>query len=105
MSKKISIGPIKRRAVLYIHDKDLYRFPGWALTTTTLGTMAEPFDVTLSRPIGGGVVDYDPSDPAVRIDEMRQIRPGTESGYIMGDERVTGGNLHPREFLKSGNFV
>ena len=104
MSKKISIGPIKRRAVLYVNDGGIIRFPGWALTTTTLGTMAEPFHIDERRSAGNSFPDFDPSDPAVRIDELRNIAPGKEK-FIMGDERVTGGDVNPRVFQKNGDFV
>ena len=105
MSKKISIGPIKRRAVLYINDGGIIQFPGWALTTTTLGTMAEPFQIDNRRAAGSNdYPDFDPSDPAVRIDELRNISQGKEK-FIMGDERVTGGNMSPKVFQKNGDFV
>lgn len=105
MSKKISIGPIKKRVVLYINHDGIIRFPGWALTTTTLGTMAEPYQIGQVRSAFEGFTNVDPSDPAIRIDELMPLKPGYEDGYILSGERITGGNLMPRVFKKTGDFV
>lgn len=105
MSKKLSTDPIKKRAVLFIDYDGIVRFPGWALTTTTLGTMAEPYHMGQIRSAFEGFTDVDPSDPAIRIDELQPLKPGNEDGYIMNGERVTGGNMMPRIHKKTGLFV
>lgn len=105
MSKKISNGPIRKRAVLYINHDGIIRFIGWALATTTLGTMAEPYQMGQVRSAFEGITDVDPSDPAIRIDELQPLKPGYEDGYIMNGERVTGGNMFPRVFKKTGAYV
>ncbi|MBT7628780.1 MAG: hypothetical protein HN597_03625 [Desulfobacula sp.] len=105
MSKQLSTDPIKKRAVLYIIDGGIIRFPGWALTTTRLGTMAEPFIMNARRIAGSeDFQDFDPSDPAVRVDELRNLSPGREN-FIMSGEMVSGGEMLPRVFQKTGDFV
>ena len=105
MSKQINIGPIKHRAVLYLEDNGLIQFPGWAITTTTLGAMAEPFDVNLRKLPSEDMQDFDPSDPAVRIDELRNIASHKINGFLLGDERTMGGDRMPRVFNRTGDFV
>lgn len=104
MSKKLSDYPIKKRVVQYIEEDGLIRFTGWALVTTTLGVMAEPFAVNERRIPGVGIQDYDPSNPVVRIDAFEAIEPGRER-FLMGGEGVTGGDVLPRVFAKKGDFV
>ena len=105
MANRLDDNPIKKRAVLYTRDKGLYRFLGWAITTTRLGNMAEPFLVNDRLVVGTSVRDHDPSDPIARIDELRNIAPGMESHLMNSDgEQIHGGDLLPRTTIRTGYF-
>lgn len=98
---------IQKRCVLYFKDdKGQYRFTGWAVTTTTLGAMMEPFNIN-DRAVGSqSIVNFDPSDPMARVDELKNIDPLKEClGLSHGETmEIHGGDLMPRVYIKTGNF-
>ena len=86
---------IQTRSVFYDESGGLVRFWDWAIVTTTLGTMAEPFMVN-ARPTDGE--DWDPEDEINRIDHIRgsprdqaQLILSGGSGHVLN-----GGNQMPR---------
>ena len=98
---------ILKRSVLYSKpDKKQYRFIGWALTTTTLGVMLEPFDISNHHNPGQNFLDFDPSDPISRIDELRNIDGTAEELATSFGETMPlmGGNRHPSVLIETGNF-
>ena len=98
---------IQKRSVLYFKDdKGQFRFSGWAVTTTTLGAMMEPFNIDDHHVGSQDIVDFDPSDPMVRIDELQSVDPLKECiGLSHGETmEIHGGNLMPRVLIKTGNF-
>ena len=106
MASRLDDDPIKKRAVLYTKEDGIYRFLGWAIVTTRLGAMVEPFLVN-ERFVSNNVSisDFDPSDPAVRIDELQNIAPGMESHLMSADGLpLHGGDLLPRVFKRTGYF-
>jgi hypothetical protein len=62
---------ILKRTVFYEQVDGIIRFWDWALTTTTLGTMAEPFVPNDRHSIDYDFIQYDATDECVRIDEIR----------------------------------
>ena len=98
---------ILKRSVLYIKpDKKQYRFPGWAIVTTTLGAMLEPFDISSHHSPSQGWIDFDPSDEITRIDDLQNIDNGkqillTSFGETM---QTMGGDRHPSVIPVTGKF-
>ena len=98
---------ILKRTVLYKKDdKGQYRFPGWALTITTLGTCLEPFLINDRQVANNSFRDFDPSDPIARVDDLQRVDDMDElKATSLGETMVTGGgDLLPRVFIKTGNF-
>lgn len=94
-------GPIKKRAVLYTRDNGIYRWLNFAITTTRIGAMVEPFHMDDRT----GYSDYDASDPMVRVDDLQNIAPGMEFALMSPDgQPLHGGDLLPRVFKRAGNF-
>jgi len=103
---------ILKRTVLYYppspkSPRGTFRFPGWALVTTTLGTMLEPFNINdrFVTGMGQSVMDFDPSDIMARVDDMQPVSDRldwktTSFGETMP---VGGGDLLPRTYNKKGN--
>jgi len=87
---------IVKREVFYDETNGIARFWDWALTTTTLGAMAEPF-LPNDRFRVDGVSEFDPTDEmnfissiqAAPIDKHQQMLSG-------GVDALNGGSLHPR---------
>lgn len=87
---------ILRRTVFYDKTGGIVRFWDWALTTTTLGTMAEPFTANM-RPDKAPIRNFDPTDECARIDEM--VEADINQSLIMlsgGVNQLHGGCLLPR---------
>ncbi len=86
---------IKRRTAF--RDRDSGRFLGWALTTTTAGTMAEPFSPDTTAAFGQAVTNVS-VDEINRIDEVRFC--DSDDLSILGgsgeDRAVMGGALTPK---------
>ena len=98
---------IQKRSVLYTKtDKKQYRFIGWAIATTSLGAMLEPFDINAHNNPGVNWVDFDPSDPIARVDDLQNIDIGKEALMTSFGEtmEILGGERYPRVLKKTGNF-
>jgi hypothetical protein len=99
---------ILRRSVLYYKKPDgQYIFPGWAIVTTTLGAMLEPFNISDHFSPSQTIVDFDPSDMMVRIDELQPINQLTDWKITSFGETmpIAGGDLLPRVHKKTGRFA
>lgn len=87
---------ILKRTVFYDKTGGIVRFWDWALVTTTLGTMAEPF-VANMRSIDAPVRNFDPTDEIARIDEMKEADIGQSLLLLSGGKnQLHGGCLLPR---------
>ena len=86
---------IQRRVVFYDAMPNGIRFHDWAETTTSLGKMYEPFDMSM-RQLGTGIADYDSSDLMAKIDDMQPKSIDFANKY--GDDaNVIGGWLYARD--------
>jgi hypothetical protein len=87
---------ILKREVYYDDTGGLVRFWDWALATTTLGTMAEPFTPD-SQYAFAPQREYDPTDEIARIDSVRAA-PIDKSLLLLsgGVTQLNGGTLCPR---------
>ena len=87
---------ILRRTVFYDNTGGFTRLWDWALVTTTLGTMVEPFDLSKHQ-IDTPAIEYDPTDEISRVDEIRAADID-QSLLILsgGDTQLNGGTLIPR---------
>ena len=98
---------ILKRSVLYTKtEKKPYRFIGWAICTTTLGAMLEPFEINSHHSPSKGWIDFDPSDEITRVDELQNVDGGKEELLTSFGETmaVLGGDRYPRVLIKNGNF-
>lgn len=90
------MSSIIKREIYFDDTGGIARFWDWALTTTSLGTMAEPFSPNDRFRIDG-VSEFDPTDDMARIDGIRampvDVQPQTLSG---GVHALHGGPLNPR---------
>ena len=66
----------------------------WALVTTTIGTMAEPFNMFQKNVVGVQPRDLDYTDEIARIDEIQQFN--LDKGMQIIGDRVHGGYLMSR---------
>jgi len=99
----MSIG---KREVFYSVKGGQVKFMDWAITTTTLGACVEPFQVNARLNPAVGIVDFDPSDIMVKVDEMHQVSSEDAADRMLsfgGGARLHGGNAMPRVFIESGN--
>jgi hypothetical protein len=91
------MSDIKRRTLFYENGKEgEMRFHDWALVTTELGSMMEPFieRISLIRNTKAGFVDYDATEPMCRIDELRYY--SLDRGLQILGDTCCGGRLMPR---------
>ena len=89
------------RRTIFIEKDD--RFPSsgsyhrpcdWALVTTTLGTMVEPFQPFARIANGGNFQDYDATDEISRIDEIKFISLDEHMKMLSGGgDPIHGGNI------------
>ena len=96
---------ILSRSVLYYKSPNgPFRFPGWAITNTTLGSCLEPFNISDRYVHNYGLSDFDPSDIIARVDDLQPINDLNDWKVTSFDEvqPIGGGDLHPRTFLKEG---
>jgi hypothetical protein len=83
--------------VFYDNTGGIVRFLDWALVTTTLGTMAEPFQVDSRHSMRTPFTDFDPTDEMARIDEMIQIDSDKSMILLSGGINQTiGGTMRPK---------
>lgn len=88
---------IKKREVFYDDTGGYVRFWDWALVTTTLGAMAEPF-LPNDRHLPGKFSQFDPTDEIARIDDIRASSIDTHLQALSGGvHALNGGTLHPRD--------
>lgn len=89
---------ILKRAVLYDTFTDgVVRFADWALVTTTLGTMAEPFMPNDRHAMDVDIIDFDALDEISRIDELRQVPLDVQMLALSGgDVQLNGGTQNTR---------
>ncbi len=90
---------IQRRTVFYDLTDGIVRFWDWALVTTTLGTMAEPFNANARHQLDTPAIEFDPTDEMCRIDEIRAVPSDFQSKFMSGgsDTVLSGGVLIPRD--------
>lgn len=88
---------IQKRTVFYDDATGVVRFNDWALVTTTLGTMAEPFSGQERRMEDTNFTNFDFTDEINRIDEIRQMDIHKSMIQLSGgDAQIHGGTLMPR---------
>ncbi len=97
---------ILKREVLYSVKGGQVKFLDWAITKTTLGTCAEPFQIN-SR-VGtsdDSRADFDPSDIMVKVDRLHQVGDEIEAKTALsgGGTQLHGGNLQPRVLIFTGD--
>lgn len=89
---------ILKRTVFYDYTGGIARFWDWALTTTTLGTMAEPFQPNQRHQGNTEFLEFDPTDDVARIDEIRSSSVDTAMLTLSGgDHQLNGGYQLPRD--------
>ena len=87
---------ILKREALYGVTNGLARFSDWALVTTTLGAMAEPFTPNRRHDFNN-YQDFDATDEIARIDCIRAIDMDREPHYLSGGvDALIGGHQMPR---------
>ena len=90
------MSSILKREVFFDDTGGKVRFWDWALTTTTLGSMAEPFNPNDRFKIDG-VSEFDPTDDMTRIDAMSASSIDTQAKSLSGgNHALIGGPLNPR---------
>jgi len=88
---------IQKRTVFFDDTGGVARFWDWSLTTTTLGTMAEPF-MPNARHQFGAFTEFDPADEISRIDEIRASTVDKQLLVLSGGDRpLNGGYQLPRD--------
>jgi hypothetical protein len=88
---------IQRRSIFYDNTGGIVRMWDWALVTTTLGTMAEPFSPNARHTIGNEFPEFDPADEINRIDEIRATPIDVSLLVLSGGEtQIHGGAQLPR---------
>ena len=91
------MSEVQRRTVFYDDTGGYIRFMDWALVTTQLGTMVEPFQVDERHGVGINYTQFDPTDSEARIDEMRRIDADKlELVLSGGDHHLHGGTMRPK---------
>ena len=98
---------IQKRSVLYVKpDMGPYRFIGWAMVTTTLGAMLEPFDINNHHNPSQNWVDFDPSDEISRIDDLQNVDIGRQTLLTSHGEtmQTMGGDRYPSVSPVTGKF-
>ena len=91
-------GTVFQRVVFVERTKDGFlRFADWALTTTSLGTMAEPFTPQTFIHPGDKGIAFDATDDLALISEIQQVNSDLIPTMLSGGGPVYhGGNLMPR---------
>ena len=87
---------ILNRTIFYDYTNEIASFWDWALVTTTLGTMVEPY--TFSRHgLEQETIQFDPTDEIVKINKIRAADRDKEQLILSGgDGHLNGGVMIPR---------
>lgn len=89
---------IQKRTVFFDNTDGIVRFWDWALVTTTLGTMAEPFVANGRHLLQADFAQFDPTDEISRIDDMRAASIDASLLVLSGGDRaLNGGSQLPRD--------
>lgn len=97
---------ILKREVLFSTKGGQVKFLDWAITKTTLGACAEPFNMNeRARAADGSVVDFDPSDMMVKVDALVQVEDEIQANTALSGslDHVNGGNLQSRVTIFTGD--
>ena len=86
---------ILKRTVFFDNTSGIKRFWDFALVQTTLGAMVEPFTAN-DRKGGSPVINYDPTDMMVRIDEIEGKPIDVQQLVLSGGFHLHGGTTLPR---------
>lgn len=97
---------ILNRQVLYSVKGGQVKFLDWAITKTTLGACAEPFQ--MNNRVGtsdGSRADFDPSEMMTKVDRLFLVDDETQAKTHLsgGGTQLNGGNLQPRVFIFTGD--
>lgn len=89
---------VKQRVVFVERTSDgNFRFADWALVTTALGTMAEPFTPRQAITPGEKGIVFDATDDIALISEIRMVNSDLIPTMLSGGGSVYhGGYLMPR---------
>ena len=88
---------IQKRSMFYDDTGGYVLFWDWALVTTTLGTMAEPF-LPNDRHQFGPFDNFDPTDEIARIDDLRASSIDKQLLTLSGGQhQLHGGPQLPRD--------
>lgn len=92
------MASVLQRVVFVERTKDgFFRFADWALTTTSLGTMAEPFSPQQRIMPGDKGIHFDATDELALISDILHANSDLIPTMISGGGPVYhGGNLMPR---------
>jgi hypothetical protein len=87
---------ILKRDVYFDNTGGFVRFWDWAICTTTLGSMAEPFQPD-ARYGFGPQREFDPTDELARIDSLQAAPIDTQLLVLSGGvNQLIGGTQNPR---------
>ena len=87
---------IQNRTVFYDYTNGIARFWDWALITTTLGTMVEPFQLGKHQ-LDTPSIEFDPTDEIVKINEIRAADVDKSLLILSGGvTQLNGGTMIPR---------
>ena len=97
------MSEVVRRTVFAERVDGAYRFFDWAVVTfknsiSGLSRMVEPFMVNQRYNMGVGLREFDPTDPAVRVDYIQLIKNEGDLVKILsggGDTALHGGVMTP----------
>jgi len=89
---------VKQRVVFVERTSDgFFRFADWALVTTSLGTMAEPFTPRQVGGLGDQGTTFDATDDLSLISNIQHVNSDLIPTMLSGGGPVYhGGNLMPR---------
>lgn len=85
---------ILKRTVFIEENGGALTFQDWALCTTTLGTMVEPFMPNTRKSNDVGMIDFDPTDEISRIDQIQRINSDLLPKLLSGGDDVLHGGTH-----------
>jgi len=92
-------GTVFQRVVFVERTKDgFFRFADWALVTTSLGTMAEPFTPRQVGGLGDQGTTFDAADDIALISDIMHVNSDLIPTFLSGGGGPVyhGGSLMPR---------